>query len=436
MKANVLKKLNENIPDFIKVLGKNVIRKKLINNKVFIKQYDELKRFEKLEYCEKKEIQFNRLKKTLCYAYENTIYYKTSFDNLEFNPYDMKDISEFKKIPIVTKKEILDRYDEFISNEKMDYYSSNTGGSTGKILKILLDKDSIYKEKAYIYYHWSKLGYDYKKSKLITFKLLNYKVKKYNPLYNEMILSSFSINNNKIDEYKKIIEKFKPDFIHGYQSAIYSFCKVLKANKIKLSVNIKGVFLISETMEEAKRIFIEEYFNCKSLAFYGHTERSVFAEEGIDRLYRFNESYGFTEIETDNESNRIICTGFLNKKMPIIRYATDDMAQIEKDGFQIYGHRQKEVLIGKHEEEMSFATLEFNDEIFARIRSYQYVQREKGKFTFNIIPEDSISDEDIKLIKKILDNTLGNAFDYTIEVVNEVTLSSRGKFSPIIQYLN
>lgn len=435
MKANVLKKLNENIPDIIKVLGKDVIRKKLINNRIFIKQYEELKRFENFEDCKKKEIQFNTLKKTLCYAYENTIYYKNTFDKLGFNPYQIKDISEFKKIPIVTKKEILDRYDEFVSNEKMDYYSASTGGSTGKILKILLGKDSIYKEKAYIYYHWSKLGYDYKKSKLITFRGLDFKGKKYNPLYNEIILSSFRINNNKIEEYKKIIEKFKPDFIHGYQSSIYNFCKILKANNIKLSVNIKGIFFISETIEEAKRTFIEEYFNCKSLAFYGHTERTVFAEEGFDRLYRFNELYGFTEIETDNESNRIICTGFLNKKMPIIRYATDDMAQIENDGLKIYGHRQKEVLIGKDGEEMSIATLEFHNEIFAQIRLYQFVQKEKGKFIFNIIPENLISDQDIKLIKKIIDSTLGDAFEYTIEVVDEVTLSSRGKYSRIIQCL-
>ncbi|EKQ56949.1 MULTISPECIES: phenylacetate--CoA ligase family protein [unclassified Clostridium] len=436
MNSKILKKLNGNMPDFIKLLAKNIIRKKLIENRVFLEQYEELMKFEKLSDYEKKEIQFHKLKKSLCYAYENTKYYKNTFDTIGFNPYEMKDISEMKLLPQIDKKEIFDRYDEFISSEKMDFYCSSTGGSTGKEMIIPLDKDSIYREKAFIYHCWSKLGYDYKKSRLATFRGMDFagKIQKYNPLYNEVILSPVRINNYEIREYVKIIEKFRPNFIHGYPSAIYSFCKVLKENNIILSTNIKGVFFISETVDEIKRTFIEQYFNCKSLAFYGHTERAVFAEEGFDKCYKFNELYGFTEIDTDDSgSSRIICTGFLNKKMPLIRFITDDVVKEECEGFKIYGHRQKEVLIGKHGEEVSITSLEINDKVLTQIRFYQYVQKERGKFIFNIVPEKHISDEDIKLIKKLLDKKLINTFEYTIEVVDRVILSSRGKFSTIVQ---
>lgn len=436
MNAKVLKKLNNVMPDFVKGLGGRLIRNKLIKNEVFLKQYEELEELEKLDIVSREKLQFTKLKNILCYAYENTIYYNKVFNKVGFNPYEMKKVEEIKKIPMINKELIISNIEEFLSNEKLNYYNASTGGSTGKALEILLEKDSIYKEKAFIYHHWSKLGYDYKKSKIVTFRGLNFngKIKKYNPLYNEIVLNPFLLSCDTVLKYKNIIEKFDADYIHGYQSAIYSFCKILKLKNVKLSNKIKGVFYISENIDEVKNKFIEEFLSCKSTAFYGHSERAVFAEQYGDK-YIFNDAYGYTEVGNIDGINRIVCTGFLNKKMPLIRYLTDDEAIEFKEGYKINGHRQKEVLIGKNGEEVSIAAMEFHNEVFSKIRMFQFEQNEKGYFTFNIVEDDILTNSDMKIIEKAIKEKLSEAFDFSIKKVSKVKLSNRGKFSLIVQNL-
>ena len=53
-----------------------------------------------------------------------------------------------------------------------------------------MDNSSIYRERAFVYNHWASLGFDFKKSKLMTFRGIEVKNKIYklNPIYNEVIL--------------------------------------------------------------------------------------------------------------------------------------------------------------------------------------------------------------------------------------------------------
>lgn len=434
MRANILKKLNENMPEFTKyILSKN-IRNRLIKNKIFIEEYNKISEYNKMDDSSKKEIQLKALKEQLIYAYENTKYYKKIFDKVKFNPYLFNDKSELNIIPLLTKNDILNNYDEFISKQNINYYEASTGGSTGKPLKIYLDKDSIYKEKAYIYNHWSKLGYDYRKSRVVTFRGIDFKgkIKKYNPLYNEIIVNPFIMKEDNIKEYVKIINNFKCEYLHGYPSAIYSFCKLIKKQNIKLSIPIKGVFFISENVYDEQRNLIEEVLNCKTLAFYGHSERSVFGEEE-DRVYSFNGLYGYVEFETINDTDHIICTGLINKKMPLIRYLTDDSIEVKNNGYLITGHRSKNVLIGKNDENISMASMEFHSNAFEKVRAFQFEQNVKGKVIFYIVEDSKLSKNDIRNIELELLKKFNSVIEYEIKIVDKVKLTPRGKFDMLIQ---
>lgn len=434
MKAKTLKKLNDKIPDFIKIIISKPIRYMLINNNVFKNEYRRIIEFKSLNNQEREKIQFDNLKKILCYAFENTIYYKKIFSSIGFNPYNMKSLSDIKKIPLIAKEDIIQNENSIISKEKLDYYIATTGGSTGKPLKILLEKESIYKEKAFIYSYWSNLGYDYKKSKLVTFRGVNFynKIKKINPIYNEILLNPFILNEKNISDYIKIINKFKADYIHGYPSAIYNFCKLIYMNNLKLDVKIKGVFFISENVYKNQREFIEEVLNCKTLSFYGHSERAVFAEE-YNEKYTFNDLYGYSEVVNINGEKRIVCTGFLNKKMPLIRYLTDDYVEGEEGKYAIVGHRSQNYLIGKNNEVISMAAMEFHSNVFSKIRFYQFEQNEKGKVVFNIVEENKLISEDIEKINYELKKKFDDIIEYEIRFVNKPKLTSRGKFNLLIQ---
>lgn len=439
MKGKLLKKLNQNMPDSIKKLLNKQIRGKVINNSIFKETINELEKFDKLNSEEKEKYHFNKLKEVLIYAYENTVFYKRTFDEANFNPYEFSNIKEMDKLPTINKEIVLSNFEEFLSKEYIDYYEAFTGGSTGKPLRIFLDTTSIYKEKAFVYNYWSKFGYDYKTSKIVTFRGLEFrnKIYKYNPIDNQIIVNPFKLSSDNIEEYVKIIDKFNPEFFHGYVSAMYNFCRILNKKNIKLKANIKCVFFISENVTDEEREYIEKTLNCKSNIFYGHSERVVFAE-CLNGGYEFNDLYthvDFLKKEGTEDLYEIACTGILNRKMIFIKYIPDDVVQIKKDGkIHIYGHWDKELLIGKNDEKISIASINFHNNIFNKIKSYQFEQFEKGKVVFNIVEDSKLSENDKKEILEILNKKIKDIIEVEIKIVDNIGLTKRGKYKKIIKH--
>ncbi|MBQ6815009.1 MAG: phenylacetate--CoA ligase family protein [Lachnospiraceae bacterium] len=433
----LLKKLNESMPDFLKIMVAPIIRNKLINNKVFVEQIKMLEDYEKYSDKEKSDFQLNIMRNVLVHAYEHTEYYKKIFDEVSFNPYEFKDFEEIKVIPLLSKEIIKENSNKIEADDVSDYYVGVTGGSTGEPLKVLLDRDSIYKEKAFIYYFWSKYGYDIKKSKIVTFRGVDFKGKmtKVNPLYNEIIFNPFILTYANIDKYVKKINKYKPEFIHGYPSAMANFCRLLIENKLSLKVKIKAAFAISEECTVEQQKVIEQALGCKVISFYGHTERAVFGEQvGYERLYKFNDIYGYTEL-LEHEAGNVVCTGYINYKFPFIRYVVDDHAQNSNDkGYFIEPHRKGATLIGINGERISQSSLRCHDaSTFSGTTGYQMYQKEYGKVECRVQAVQKISEQKINMIKKGLEEKTGKCIDWKVIQVDEFELTERGKCKTIIQ---
>ena len=281
----LLKKLNTCMPDPLKQMAAPVIRAKLIYNTEFQKQFNTLEKAQYSSAADIEKMQFEKLKAVLIHAYEHVPYYHKIFDKCGLNVYNIKDSSEISKIPTLDKAEIIANFDELQADDIDDFYSATTGGSTGTPLKVNLDRDSIYKERAFIYHFWEQHGYSYKSSKMASFRGTDFHggFIKYNPLYNEIQLNPCEINTETISEYIKRMESFGVDFLHGFPSAIYSLCKCAKQLNIDLKNKYKAVFLISENIYDFQRKMIKEVLECDTFAFFGHTERAVFAEQiGFD----------------------------------------------------------------------------------------------------------------------------------------------------------
>ena len=439
MKGKILKKLNEKTPDFLKKILSKSIRKKVIENSVFIKTLEEITDFEQLDESSKEKIHLEKLKNVLIYAYENTKYYNKVFDEIKFNPYELKDVNEIKRIPTIDKQFVLDNFEDLISREEIDYYLAYTGGSTGKPLKLLLDTDSIYKEKAFVYNYWNKFGYDYKNSRIITLRGLEFngKIYKYNPIDNQIVLNPFILNENNVEDYIKIINKFKPEFIHGYASAIYNLCRILNKKSLKLNVKIKSVCFVSENVDNGEREYIEKTLNCKSNIFYGHSERIVFAEYE-DSTYKFNSLYTHVDLLECDEENvyNIACTGLINKKMPLINYIPDDKVIISDGNINIYGHWDKEMLVGKNNELVSMASINFHNEVFRKIKLYQFEQFKNGEVFLNIVEDEILTEEDKAEIINTINKKLKNVIDIKLKIVANIPLTNRGKYKKILQHIS
>lgn len=426
----LLKKLNTCMPDNLKQMMAPLIRGKLINNKTYQEQFTELEKVEMLSQEEVKNLQLKKLKETLIHAYEHVPYYHKVFDSCNLNVYKIQDAEEIKKIPTISKQEIIDNFEELQADDINDYYSATTGGSTGTPLKVNLDRKSIYKERAFIYHFWKQHGYNYKSSKLASFRGTDFngKLYKFNPLYAEIQMNPCEINSKTVHKYIKKMDQFGVEFLHGFPSAIYSLCKYAKQEGIELKNKYKAVFFISENIYDFQRQMISDVLGCGTFAFYGHTERAVFAEQ-IRNGYKFNPIYGYVQIDDDKS---IICTGFVNMKMPLIRYKLDDTAVLYDDLYKIEGHRDG-FLYGKNGEIISAAMLEVHSVILDKIANYQFIQTAKGVVDINILPFGKLTKEEIESVKLLFQEKIGEAILVKVNVVQEMSYTKRGKYKLIIQ---
>lgn len=441
MNYEKIKILYENMPKEIKYLLAPLFQRVLIRNKVYKKTYTELDQFENLEEEKKKEIIFNKLKQTLIYAYENVPYYRRTFDKVKFDPYKFRNVEEMQAIPFLDKNIAVSEGENLYSRENIACYESRTSGSTGTAFRILLDKDSIYKERAFVLHYLNKFGFDSGKTRTLAFwghnKDQDYY---YSPMKNEIVISPFRLF--KESEFPSVwadINKFKPDVLSGYPSAIYVFAKLVRKYNKKLPVKFVEFYADNYTPEIKE--YVEKTFGCRTVARYGHTERAVFAElypEG----YKFNELYGFTELIPVNDNSdvkkfRIVCTGFLSRKMPLIRYMTDDVVTYNQQGqIEISGHKMSETyLIGRGGVKIYKGTLAARIAPFEKIKLYQFVQYEVGKAYLDVMADCPLTDNDFKIINDYYERKCEGILKIEIRVVDKLIISKRGKYSWIVNYI-
>lgn len=441
MNAGFLKKLYNSLPESIKSIFGSLIRKKLVENPFFKKQYKELLEADKTNDEVLKQKQLQLLCKTCIYAYEQTVYYKKIFDEAGFDPYSLETFEEFSaKVPILTKQMVLDNFDEINVEHITDDYPATTGGSSGTRLQINNAWETFYRENAFDYHFQSKLGYDYKKHKLLLLAgSESEKLCSASPLYNMIRVSGRYLTAETMQEAVTFINKNKPDYIKGIPSAVYQFCKYLCNGEYQLNCDIKGVFFRSENINPEQRKFIEETLRCPSIAFYGATERIAWAEEekNIDGVpvYRFHPLYGYMELDSE-DGETIISTGFINPKMPLIRYKTDDSAKCIENGlYTISGHRTT-ALVGKNGENISVEYFAHLEESFDKIEKYQLEQFEIGEVIVNIVPRRELSAEEMKEIEELFAKKCAYKLNIILKVVDNVILTPRGKFKLLNHSIN
>lgn len=405
--------------------------------------------------------QLDELKKIIKHAYETVPYYTRIFNELKIKPEDIKEISDLKKIPYLTKQIIYDNKDELISKQykknRLKYVT--TGGSTGVPMGLYVDdKYDKPNEWAFVDNIWSRAFYNPKKINRFVIIRGN---KPKNGLFEysgrDLILSSYQLNNENIIKYIELIVKFNPDFIQAYPSSINMIAEHIIRNKLQIDFNnLKGILCASENLYDYQRRNIELAFGKRAFSFYGHTEHSCIAGECEESTYYHLQSeYGFTEIlnnegydvHEEDEIGEIVVTGFNNYAMPLIRYKTADLAINTNEKCKcgrnyklikgIYG-REQDFVITKNGSKVSLTSIIFAQhfQAFRNIKKMQMVQNEKGKIIINIIKHEGFSLEDELEIKRTIQEITLHHLDISIEYVDNIERTKRGKHRMLVQNLD
>lgn len=436
MNKHFLKNIRDNIPEPLKYITAPIFRNKLLNNKDFKYYFNLLENSKSFSADKLKEYQLNQLKSVLDFSYKNIPYYTELFDSIAFDHTKISSLDDIQIIPFLTKEIIKENFEKLTSKNKVagGYYVATTGGSTGEPLKVLLDYNSIFKENAFVYHFRKGLNYEFSDN-LATFRGVEFgdKLWKYNPMHNELVFSPFKLSKVTIKKYVDEINNYNPQYLNGYLSCLYLFAKLLEENNIKHSLKLKGIFLISENIDNDQRNFLEAFFGIKTSTFYGHSERCVIAEEEVKGLYKVSPYYGYTELIKQVESYEIVSTGFLNRTMPLIRYKTGDTCRKQNDLIAIQGRwHVDDYLLGVNNEKIFHSAFNFHSEIFKNVTNYQFLQEERGKSKLLLLVNNDFRASELDYLKREIDKKTKGIIEFNVKVVDNFLLTPRGKFKRFI----
>jgi len=406
-----------------------------------------LEKFENADNNYRMEFMFNKTVETLKFAEEYIPYYQKIFREYDFSVDNFKDFDDLKKLPYLNKSIIQKELDNLYTDKLDKPVAYYTGGSSSTPMKMYAPISvSRAKEKAYSLYSFEQLGYKYR-DKMVALRGKETADPQKDIYWDyEMVDNYLQPSGNYLEApyIEKIvaeINRFKPKYFYGYPSAVLSFIKACKAKNVSPVENIKGVFLISESVFPQNIDEMKEFFNCPVLSHYGHTERNTMSYKIDHRPYEFFGSYGLTQVIDDE----IITFSFDNIVMPYINYKTQDYIEggveyyegtsIVKKVDDIRG-RIQEYLVTKEGNVISVLSIgagHYNSYDF--VDQAQFYQDRPGEVTLFV---QSAHPEKVKAdtMKRQMEKQVKDAITFTIKFKDHIEKSKRGKRILVVQKLD
>lgn len=407
-----------------------------------------------------KELQHNKLRKILNYAYSHSEYYRQAFQAAGITAENI-DITPLKDFPTIDKQALLSHFDEIITvpditqdelrrfdeNSEKDrrafkgkYHIVHSSGSTGKpgyfvydnnawsimligiiraalwgmsmpqILKLLADKPRI----AYIAATDGRYGGAMAVGDGID---------------GVGALQIYLDVKTPLSEWVERIREFRPNMIIGYPSAVKILGELAENGDVEL--NITRVITCGEPLGANMRRYLESVFDTEVINFYGASESLALGvesdpEEGMILFDDMN----VIEVQDGN----MYLTSLYNFAQPIIRYCLTDSLTLQSADERCPFTRAVG-LLGRSEDILWFEDSAGNREFLhplavegfciEGLMDYQFVQLRDNAFEMRaqVSAESSqsdISSEIIERMKTVLNEKHLDFVKFYVKFVDEI----------------
>ncbi|AKG53563.1 putative capsular polysaccharide biosynthesis protein [Dehalogenimonas sp. WBC-2] len=404
-----------------------------------------------------KDLQDRKLRTLITHAYNKAPYYKKLFSNLGLMPSDIQTTEDLSKLPVLTKEDIRTHFDEL---KAADFDSHKpipnaTGGSTGEPLRYYISKDVSSINWASMYRGWSWAGYGFgdKRATLAGSSLIpgqspSMFTRMRSAVERNLPLSAVHLNKEILSSYATRLASYKPDFLRGYPSAIYTMADYLKHTNID-TIKPKAIFTTAEMLLPNHREAIESQFGCKVFDQYGAYDGGGQAMEcELHQGFHITVEKAIMEIldvkgntSPPGESGRIVVTDLHNYAMPFIRYEVGDIGIMSNQPcacgrslplLKSIEGRTTDII--KFSNGVTIAgpavTLMFKDR---EVKQYQLVQEAHNELTVSIVKNNNYTDVDTNKLLGVLKHHTGSGIHIHINFCDHIPNEPNGKYKFIIQ---
>lgn len=378
--------------------------------------------------------QLEQLQKLVKIAYAHSNYYRQSMDAVGIQPQNIQTLEDLKKLPIITKNELIANNDAIHTHLKFaKSFKCRTSGTSGEALTFVREEtaDSFNRATIFRGYSWYGVqpwekngyfwGYGFTSFSKIKTKLLD-------ALQHRFRLFSFDISET--NNFLKKLENAR--FLHGYSSSIYQLACLINEKQFPQKFHLKMVKGTSEKIFDSYQSAIKKAFGVKMISEYGAAETGIIAFECPHGNMHLNMEGVLVE-EIDNE---IIVTNLQMHAFPIIRYKLGDYIKLaSKDKKCGCGmeHKLLDDISGRvgaivYGKSATYPSLYFYY-IFKNLSkkelllTYQIQQKQQGELL--ILIEETLSISDTQLLQQEIERYFKKDMYYTIQSGHKI--SSEGK---------
>ncbi|MBC7080944.1 MAG: phenylacetate--CoA ligase family protein [Thermoplasmatales archaeon] len=386
-----------------------------------------------------KRYQDKAIRRVIRYAYKVPLYYE-KYKKAGIKPEDVRGIEDLKKLPVVTKEDMINSYPDKIlpKNYKKNKISVSTSGSSGKAITIFKDIECIMIEAIFALRPLLTYGINWRKDRITNIGDFSVPRTSDEECLRKGLMknlsSFFSLRNYQNlyagEEVKNLLEKieeFSPKLIIGYPSVLMGLA-YLRKKQGKVSPH----YIISsgEVLDDYSRKYVEEAFNSKVLNLYATTEGGSIAFECLQKSFHINSDFSYVEILDKNfeevnegELGNVVITRLHASATPIIRYSgLNDIASLSSQKcncgqktplLECLGGRRKDAIILEGGALIPPATLPMPFiEVLERnkgkkLKRYQFIQDRIDRIEIRIEGEDEVGNDFLEEVKNAYEKFFG-----------------------------
>jgi phenylacetate-CoA ligase len=317
-----------------------------------------------------------------------------------YSPY--KGYQRLEDFPVVNKYIIRENFEQInLPVTPKNRIKVKTSGSTGTPFEIYQTREKKNRNTADTIYFSRLAGFE------IGYRLLY--LRHWSAYYKKPSLLAFLQNIDQL-EVEDLTEDYLETFISnllkdkspkswiGYPSGFEKVISYFEAKKIEpKEANFKSIIAISETLFDATRQKMSNYFKCPVVSRYSNVENGILAQQPINGSYFIVNLASYVveilELDTDKQAvpgtlGRIVVTDLYNFATPLIRYDTGDLGIMETSPsgilrFKRIEGRQTDVLTNTDGKILTPFIFHNSLSDYPEIAQVQLVQKDK-EYTFKI----------------------------------------------------
>ena len=299
-------------------------------------KYAECQMREQMPLPQLREEQERARKRIVAFAIRNTALYRKLYGEAGFELGDMEHDGWFEKLPIVTKEELREHFDEFVNPKLCQYLKvSTTGGSTGTPTKTGYDgriPEEVYSwrlQSRFGVHPWDDHAYVWRDTRTSQWSRIK-NAALWWPTRHLKLNASF-ITDEAIADFLAKFNRLKPALLQGYVGAVTQVAQYVIDHKLQMW-SPKVVWTTSAPLRPSNRALIERAFGAKVCDEYGSCElRWIACQCPECKGLHVNVEHVNIEFVDENnkpvpkgEYGRTLLTNLEDEVFPLIRYENND----------------------------------------------------------------------------------------------------------------